>query len=188
MISYLSGNILTKSEKFIILNVGGTGYKVFLSKDMLLKLKGDKVEFFCYTNTKKDPWEIYGFLSAEGLELFEFLIGLSGIGPKAALEVSDIGSLDRIKRGVENNDPELMKDLFALGQKKAQAIIFEITRKIKTRSKKKMTEDDEEAVRALIKLGFGKGEAKEALLLLPSSVSGMENKIKEVLKLLSRSE
>jgi len=187
MISYLSGNILTKNEKFVILNVEGVGYKVFLSKKRLAELKNSKVNFFCYTNTKRDPWEIYGFPSTDELELFEFLIGLAGIGPRAALEASCLGSLDRMRKGIETNDPSLIEDLFTLGQKKAQAIIFEVSRKIKTQSKK-VSRDDEEAVRALVKLGFSKTEAKEAVLSLPTSVIKLEDKIREVLKNFTKPE
>lgn len=178
MISYLSGKIITRNEKFIILNVGGVGYKVFFSKKRVPELK-DEVSFFCYTNTKKDLWEIYGFPTADELELFEFLIRLPGVGPKAALEASCIGSLEKMKKGIKNNDPKLTEELFALGQKKAQAIIFEVSRKIKV---KKVSRDDEETIQALVKLGFSKTEAKEAALKLPTGIVKLEDKIKEALK------
>ncbi len=184
MISYLSGRILKKGERSVILDVGGVGYKVNLStKKMLVRSidGGKETEFFCYTNTKKDPWEIYGFFSADELDLFEFLIKISGIGPKAALEASSLGSLDKIKKAIESNDQRVMEDLFALGRKKAQAIIFELSRKMKDRSKK-LSKDDEEAVKALIKLGFGKMEAKDAILRIPRSSANLEEKIREVLK------
>ncbi len=188
MISYLSGNILIKTEKFAILEAGGVGYKVFLSKTRALELEEGKARFFCYTNTKKDPWEIYGFASSDELELFEFLIGLSGVGPKAALEASGIGSLERMRKGIRENDPKLMEELFSLGQKKAQAIVFEISRKIKSGSGKKLSKEQEEALSALVKLGFSKTEAKESVLILPESVSGAEEMVKEALKTMTRPE
>ena len=67
-----------------------------MSQKRLLSLKKDKIELFCHTNSKKDPWEIYGFISSKELELFEFLIGISRVGPKTALEASAILSLIHI--------------------------------------------------------------------------------------------
>ncbi len=188
MISYLSGNILVKTEKFAILETGGVGYKVFLSKKRVLGLKKGEARFFCYTNSKKDPWDIYGFASFDELELFEFLIGLSGIGPKAALEASSIGSLERMRKGIKENDPELMEILFSLGQKKAQAIIFDVSRKIKFESGKKPSKEQEGAISALVKLGFSRTEAKEAVLTISNSVSSAEEIVKEALKTMVRSE
>ncbi len=163
------------------MNVGGVGYKVFLSKKSLSLLKKGEISLFCHTNSKKDSWEIFGFFTPTELELFEFLIKLSGIGPRTALEASSIGSLDKLREGVKKNDPILMEELFALGQRKAQAIIFEISRKIT--NKKKVSKEDQEAIKALAKLGFSQAEAKEAVLSLSDSVSGVEAKIKEALKL-----
>ena len=84
-----------------------------------------------------------------------------------------------MKKGIKNNDPKLTEELFALGQKKAQAIIFEVSRKIKV---KKVSRDDEETIQALVKLGFSKTEAKEAALKLPTGIVKLEDKIKEALK------
>lgn len=185
MISYLSGEILKKSERFIILDVGGVGYKVILSiKKISCFVDGEKkIKLFCYTNTKKDPWEIYGFFSADELELFEFLIKISGIGPKAALEASSLGSLQKIKQAIEDNDQVVIEELFTLGKKKAQAIIFEFSRKIKDCSKK-LSKNDDETVRALVKLGFIREEVKEVLSQLPPSK--IEERIRGAIKLLSK--
>jgi len=180
MISYLSGELLRKDEKYIILNVKGVGYKVFLSVQNMRSLDNlKKVELFCYTNTKKDIWEIYGFFSVEALVLFETLIKIAGIGPRAALEVSSLGSLAEIERAIQEDDRVVIDKLFTLGQKKAQAIIFEFSRKIKKHSK-----EDEIVIKSLRKLGFEKLEIKETLSQLPPLAA--EDKIREVLKLLGK--
>ena len=187
MISYLSGKVLRKGEKSIILNVSGVGYRVFLSSKRLSdsRLKpGAGLNVFCYTNSKKDPWETYGFFLEQELELFEFLMKISGVGPKAALEASAITDL---KNAVENNDSVVLSELFKLGNKKAQAIIFELSRKIKNQSKK-ISSDDEEAIMALVKLGFKKAEAKDVVLSLTDKGVSVEEKIKLSLKRIRKND
>ena len=186
MISYLSGRVIKKEEKSIVLDVSGVGYRVFLASkrlsDSRLKV-GVKLNVFCYTNSKKDPWEIYGFFLAEESELFDFLMKISGVGPKAALEASAISNL---KQSIESNEPMAMGELFKLGNKKAQAIIFELSRKIKERSKK-MSLVDEEVLMALTKLGFKKSEAKDVVSSLDKEISA-EEKIESALKILGKND
>lgn len=190
MISYLSGRVIKKEEKSVILDVSGVGYRVFLASkrlsDSRLKV-GAKLNVFCYTNSKKDPWEIYGFFLEEESDLFNFLMKISGIGPRAALEASAIASIDNFKKAVENNDPLVLDQLFKLGNKKAQAIIFELSRKIKEQSKK-MSPTDEEVLMALSKLGFKKSEAKEAILSLKDQDINVESKIESALKILGKND
>jgi Holliday junction DNA helicase RuvA len=189
MISHLSGRVIKKEEKSIILDVSGVGYRVFLASkrfsDSRLKV-GVKLNVFCYTNSKKDPWEIYGFFLAEESELFDFLMKISGVGPRAALEASAIASIDNFKNSIENNDPLVLEQLFKLGNKKAQAIIFELSRKIKEQSKK-MSLVDEEVLMALTKLGFKKAEAKDVVSSLDKDISA-EEKIASALKILGKND
>jgi Holliday junction DNA helicase RuvA len=90
MISYLDGVIITKKEKFILLNVNGVGYKVFLSRKTLAKLPeiGANLKVFCFLNVKENIMDLYGFLNYKELEFFETLDSIRGVGPKAALEIS----------------------------------------------------------------------------------------------------
>ncbi len=187
MISYLSGKIILKKEKFIIIDVNGVGYKIFLAVDKmaLICVKKD-VSLFCHLKVKNDSWDLYGFFTFEELEFFEFLLGVSGIGPKAALEISTLGSLDKFKKAVEDEDEKVLEKLFLSGKKKAQAVIFEISRKIKTKEKK--CKKDDEAVQALLKLGFSRKESKEAIENINDKDLKTEDKIKEALKNLNNAK
>jgi Holliday junction resolvasome RuvABC DNA-binding subunit len=86
-----------------------------------------------------------------------------------------------MKKGIKENDSILMKELFSLGQRKAQAIIFEVSRKIKTQPKK-LSQNDEEVMKALVKLGFKRSEVKDAVIDLSDSSLAIETKIKKILK------
>ncbi len=184
MISYLKGKIILKEEKFVIIDVGGIGYKVFLSSSRInLIAKNEKERyFFCSLKIKKDSWDLYGFLSLDELELFDFLVGVSGIGPKTALEISSLGSLDKIKKAIKEDDQKIINELFRLGKKKAQTIIFEISRELKTKD----SSEDKELIKPLSKLGFSKKEIKEAIAGLSKKDQTTEEKMKELLKTLGK--
>ena len=92
MIAYLEGKIILKKEKFIILDVNGVGYKIFLSKKTLSKLPeiDQNLKVFCFLNVRENSLDLYGFLDLKELEFFEILDAISGVGPKAALEISSL--------------------------------------------------------------------------------------------------
>jgi len=190
MIAYLKGTIILKKEKFIILNVNGIGYKVFLSQKNLANLSlfesGKELEIFCFLNVKENGVDLYGFLSFEELEFFEILNGIRGIGPKAALEISSLGSLKNIKEKILSKDQNIFEGIPGIGKKKAMAIILELTGKIKDVSKDKKDVLPDEAEEALVGLGFSRQEAKRALLNISKDIKDPKERIKESLKFLGK--
>lgn len=185
MISYLCGKIIFKGEKFIILDVKGVGFKVFLGQKALNKIpqKIDSLKLFCYSNIRENAIELYGFLDQKELESFETLIDLPSIGPKAALEISSLGSIEKIKEALEKEDEKVIKEIFSIGKKKAQIIILELSRKIKSPPKKKdITED--ETFQALLNLGFPRQKIKTALSKISKETQDPEKRVKEALKIL----
>jgi len=95
MISYIEGKIIFRGEKFIIIKTGGIGFKVFVLPD--LNLENDEIKLFTYLNVKEDALTLYGFLNYKELELFELLISISGIGPKAGLGLLSLADTETIK-------------------------------------------------------------------------------------------
>ena len=190
MIAYLKGTIIIKKEKFIVLDVKGVGYKVFLSKKTLSNLPaiGDDLKLFCFLNVRENAMELYGFLDQKELEFFEILDGIRGIGPKAALEISSLGSLEKIKERILSKDEKLFEGIPGIGKKKAMAIILELTGKIRDISEKsafaKATVD--EAEEGLVSLGFLRQEAKLALSKVSKDIKETEQRIKESLKILGK--
>lgn len=186
MISYLKGKIILKREKYIILESGGVGFKVFLSEKNLSKIlqNGSILEIFCYTDIKEKRIELYGFLNFKELEFFEILEGIRGVGPKAALKISSLGSLDKIKEKILNQEDSLFDNIPGIGKKKAMTIILELTGKIK-KEKTLLKKEDEEVLESLTSLGFSVKIAKEALLKISGDKSP-EDKIKEALKILGK--
>ncbi len=176
-----------KRDKFMILEVGGVGYKVFLNRQTLLKLPevGQNIKLFCFQNVKEDALDLYGFLSYDELDFFEVLNDIHGVGPKAALEISVLGPLEKIKDKILAQDEKLFAGIPGIGAKRASSIILELTGKIMASpAKTKGPADDAED--ALIKLGFSRQQAKDALARVPSSIKDAQERIKLALKTLGK--
>ncbi len=188
MISYLQGKIIIKKGKFIILDINGVGYKVFVSKKTFSKLPeiGKIIEVFCFLNVRENSLDLYGFLDSEELEFFEILKDIRSVGPKAALEISSLGPLEKIKERILNQDEKLFEEIPGIGRKKAMTIILELSGKIKDVPKKKKTVKTDEAEEDLISLGFPREKAKDALSKVPNNIKDSEQRIKEALKILGR--
>jgi Holliday junction DNA helicase RuvA len=185
MVSFLNGTILLKKDKFVIIEVAGIGYKVFLSKQTLLRLPeiGENLKVFTFQNVREQALDLYGFLTYEELEFFEILNDIKGVGPKAALEISVVGPLEKIKDKILKQDENVFAGIPGIGAKRASSIILELTGKIMTKSgSAKATAD--EAENALTQLGFSKAQAKEALSHIEKS-KPTEERIKLALKYLS---
>ena len=184
MISYLDGKIILKKDKFIIVEVQGIGYKVFVSKQTISKLPeiGASLKLFCFQNVKEEALDLYGFFTYDELDFFEVLMDIRGVGPKAALELSVLGPLDKIKQRILDQDESVFAGIPGIGSKKAMTIILELTGKINAMPKAKHNVDEAES--ALVALGFSKQQAKGAL----EGVSGKttEERVKIALKNLGR--
>jgi Holliday junction DNA helicase RuvA len=190
MISYLEGKIILKKEKFIVLNVNNIGYKVFLSKKTISKLPETEkdIKFFCFQDVKEAALDLYGFFSYQELEFFEILNNIRGIGPKVAIEISSLGSLDDIKEKILNQDEKIFEGIPGIGKKRAMTIILELTGIIKEISKKPKYSaiSLDEAEEGLINLGFARQQARTALSKVSKDVKEAEQRIKEALKFLGK--
>ena len=197
MIAYLEGKIILKRDKFIIVEVAGIGYKVFLSKPTLLRLpssapeelrqgkpENNPVKFFIYHDIKEDKSDLYGFLSYEELEFFETLNDIHGIGPKAALEISVLGPLEKIKDRILAQDEKIFAGIPGIGGKRASTIILELTGKIMA-TKSSSSKSVDEAESTLVSLGFSKQQAKQALETVSPTLKS-EDRIKQALKYLGK--
>jgi len=186
MIAYLSGKIILKKDKFILMEVAGIGYKVFLSRQTLLKLPeiGQDIKLFTFQNVKEEALDLYGFLTYGEFEFFETLMDIRGVGPRSALDISQLGSLDKIKERILQQDEKIFEGIPGIGAKKAGTIILELTGKIKMLGQKPQSTD--EAENALMQLGFTKQQAKEALGYVSPEIKKTEDRVKSALKFLGK--
>lgn len=185
MISYLRGTPRCIEEGSAVLDVQGVGYKVFAGDQTLSKLAKTKetVELFCHLRLKKDETlELYGFLSQDALRLFEVLLGVQGVGPKAALLLSSLGSMEELQKAIAKGDETFFAGVKGIGAKKIQKIILELTGKFKRLEKTKKAQD--ESVDALVALGFSQREVEDALSHVSADTANQKERVKQALKIL----
>ncbi|MDD5750262.1 MAG: Holliday junction branch migration protein RuvA [Candidatus Pacebacteria bacterium] len=191
MIAYLSGKIISKQDGFIIVLVNGVGYEVWLSAasfESIPEIKGD-INLFCQMEANDRGVKLYGFLTASELEFFKIVRNIQGVGPKAALEISGVGPLEKIQAEIEKGNLKFLDGIPNIGAKKAAKVILELSGRIKTnassRKKAKDSPEDDEAFAALANLGFSKEKIRDVLTGLPKDMPATE-KITQALKILGQ--
>ena len=190
MISYLSGKIVLKKAGFIILNVNGVGYEVFISKVAMENIQaiGEPFKLFCHLDVNERSLRLFGFKTFEELELFKIIRGISGVGPKASLEIASTGPLEKIKKQIISGDINFLDNIPGIGQKRAQKIILELSGKLKSMEPKKTKErsalENDEAFSALLNLGFSKDQSKTALSQLQQDIKDPQERVKQALQIL----
>jgi len=188
MITLVQGKIELKTDKFVVVDVKGIGYKVFCASSVLDGLTtGQDVKFLTHLYIRENIMDLYGFLTFEDLEFFELLISISGIGPKAASSVLSIASIKDLKASIASGQVSLLTKVSGIGKKTAERVILELRSKILVSGSdvRKLVSDDE-AADALVSLGYTKRQASEALKQVSGKIKEVENRIKEALKILGK--
>src|SRR3989344_6101280 len=119
MIGSIKGKIILKTEKFLIVETAGIGYKINVSPDVLSKTKkiGDEVTLWIHTHVREDVFDLYGFLNRVELEFFEMLINISGIGPRSALAILGIASIETLRKAIGTGDTSYLTKISGIGRK-----------------------------------------------------------------------
>ncbi len=188
MISHILGKVIYKDDKKIILDKAGIGFEVFMASNNLKELSvGDERDVYTFLFLGEKVMELYGFLTTKELELFKTLKSVSGVGPKTAMSLAVMGSLEKLKETLEKG--EMPGEVKGVGVKKLQKILLEITGKIEDINKvhggKKKGRGDE-VFDALASLGFPKQDIVAALEQVSPDIKAPEERIKEALKFLAK--
>lgn len=188
MISFLNGTIESNTDKYVVIDINGIGYKVFISNNTFKNLpeKGKKVKLYTYLYVRENLMDLYGFLNMEELEFFELLISISGIGPKGALSILTVASIETLRRAIANEESSILTKVSGIGKKMAEKIILELKNKVGEEFIGKGIGVDSEAIDALMSLGYKIQEARQILKKVPKKVEGVENRVREALKLLGK--
>jgi Holliday junction DNA helicase RuvA len=189
MFAQLSGKIAGIKQGFVVLDVNGVGYKVNVSAYTLGKIAGfGEAVFHIHTHVREDQLALYGFLAEDELDMFELLISISGIGPKAALGILSIADPDTIKMAIINKDPSVLTQVSGVGKKTAERVIIELQNKVSAPTGKSsgMVLPDHEALQALLSLGYNVSEGREALKLVSPDVKDIGERIRAALRLLGK--
>jgi len=191
MIGSIKGKIILEKEKFIIVETNGIGYKINVSTDTILRLstigkeKINEVFLWTHLHVREDALNLYGFLEKEEVEFFEMLINVSGIGPKGALTILGIASIEILKKAISSNDTSYLTKISGIGKKTAEKMIIELRDKVGEEDKDLSLRSELDALEALKALGYSQNEARDALKKVSGEMD-INTKIKEALKMLGK--
>ena len=189
MIAQVQGTVSYIKEGFTVILVGGVGYKVFASPYTLGNIAGGGiVTLHTHTYVREDSLSLYGFLTPEELDMFELLISVSGIGPKAGLGILSIADPNTIRTAIINHDASILTRVSGVGKKTAERVILDLENKVGSISEIHRTGVtlDTDAMDALVAMGYAISEAREALKLAPADMTDVGEKVKFALKHLGR--
>ena len=177
MISFIRGKIVDSSETSLILENGGIGYEIFMTGASMEKALREKeeIKIHTYFYIREDAMQLYGFLTKDDLQIFRLLLGVNGIGPKAALGILAALSADELRFAVLSDDVKTISRAPGIGKKTAQKLILELKDKLNLEEvfEQKLNRDAvlpeqlspqgnpciQEAVQALVSLGYSNSEA-----------------------------
>ncbi len=190
MIAHIRGIVEEKFGNAIILDVHGVGYEVMVSVlDFDNVMLGEERKFYVYHVVRENAEELYGFLSLAAKKLFELLISVQGIGPKAAIQILSLAEAEEVRNAIANADLAFISKASGVGKKSAERVIVDLRDKVgipshygtsEIKNVKNNSEPDE-ALDALIALGFSLKEATAALEKVDINLS-VEERIKLALK------
>jgi holliday junction DNA helicase RuvA len=189
MIAKLKGKIEYLRDNYAVIDVAGVGYKVYLSAYTFGKVAGmESVDLFIHTYVREDILALYGFLTLDELEMFELLIGISGIGPKAAMGILSIADPKTIRTAILNEDPSILTKVSGVGKKTAERVILELKNKIADMSQadKDQSVTDSDAIEALTAMGYSVSEARDSLKLVSGDIKDVGDRVKLALKSLGK--
>lgn len=209
MFAYIKGTLEMKMTDYVVIDVGGLGYKIYMSSLAMEKLGniGEEVKVYTYYRVREDDVSIYGFNSNEELRIFELLLSVSGVGAKTALAMLAVCTPSEFVLAIVSEDINVLTSIPGIGPKSAKRIILELKDKIKKEEqiqeltnasntinvKTKMQQAIEkeskitEAIAALQVLGYNKREIEKAFETIANKEEMItEDLIKKGLTILSK--
>ena len=197
MFYYVDGTVTVLKQGLAVIDCGGVGYACHASQNTIGKLKiGTRARLLTYLNVREDIFELYGFIDEEEQSCFEMMIGVSGVGPKAALSILSVAPPDRLALSIITGDEKMLMQAPGIGKKIAQRIVLELRDKM---SKERLetasasspvaaaavsggVNHTQEAVAALMVLGYTQAEALHAMEGLDAAGMDAEEIIRQCLK------
>lgn len=197
MFYYVDGTVTVLKQGLAVIDCGGVGYACHASQNTIGKLKiGTRARLLTYLNVREDIFELYGFIDEEEQSCFEMMIGVSGVGPKAALSILSVAPPDRLALSIITGDEKMLMQAPGIGKKIAQRIVLELRDKMSKEQLETASASSpvaaaavsggvshtQEAVAALMVLGYTQAEALHAMEGLDAAGMDAEEIIRQCLK------
>ena len=192
MFAYIKGSLEMKFKNYVVIDVGGIGYKIFMAENAINDIGeiGKIVKVFTYYRVREDDISIYGFNTQEQLKMFELLLSVSGVGAKSALVMLSCIEPSDFAIAVISNNIKLLTQIPGIGPKSAQRIILELKDKLKSEQNEeqleeskakslKINENVQEAISGLMVLGYSRKDIEKAFEHLTVETLSVEELIKK---------
>ena len=187
MIAHITGRVLEKGSRFVVVEVQSIGYKVFLTDDALRTEKnGNETKLWIHHAVREDSEDLFGFRERAELALFELLITVSGIGPKTALNILNVATAETLRRSITSGETAYLTKISGIGRKTAEKIILELREKLGKGEEGATLKEEVDALEALKSLGYSHQDAREALKNMPKEFTGTSDRVKHALKMLGK--
>ncbi|MCK4535618.1 MAG: Holliday junction branch migration protein RuvA [Desulfuromonadales bacterium] len=200
MIALVKGDLAYKSVDHVIIDVNGVGYRLFIPLSTYYTLpENGQVQMFVHTHVREDALQLYGFLTVEEKEMFATLIGISGVGPKLAVNVLSHISVVDLETAIAHGDVKRLSSLPGIGKKTAERLVLELKDKLRATGRTGQAsvapanlsglrlDPLNDVISALINLGYKEAQARkilESMEIAPDTP--MEDILKGALKVLVR--
>ena len=183
MIAFVRGTAVDMTENSVIVEAGGIGDEIYMTGTDLSQIHmGEEVKIHTYFNVREDAMQLYGFRSKDDLQMFKLLLGVNGVGPKAAVGVLAGITADELRFAILSDDVKTLSKAPGIGKKTAQKLILELKDKMKLEDafELKLAHEQEKAVAGLGEISDGRQEAVEALVALGYSSTDALRAVRKV--------
>ena len=190
MIAHIRGEIAEKFAGSVIVDVAGVGYEVQVPAGEYDSMTlNDRVKLYTYHHVREQAEELFGFSTLAGKKLFELLISVQGVGPKAALAILSIGNTEEVRNAIANNDITYVARANGVGKKSAERVVVDLRDKVglplrmnnDVFGQSQVTTVSDEALEALMALGYSLADASTKLEGVSTDLSTSE-RVTEALK------
>ncbi len=181
MIAHVSGVVAEKFNSSVIVDVHGVGYEVAVALgDYERALLNEPIKFYTYHHIREQSQELFGFASLAAKKLFEMLITVQGVGPKAALAILSLGEGETVRNAIANSDATFITKASGVGKKTAERVVVDLSDKVgmplyydnnTTTGIAQPISHTDEALEALMALGYTLNDATRALEGVPTDLS-----------------
>ena len=183
MIAFVRGTAVDMTENSVIVEAGGIGYEIYMTGTDLSQIHmGEEVKIHTYFNVREVAMQLYGFRSKDDLQMFKLLLGVNGVGPKAAVGVLAGITADELRFAILSEDVKTLSKAPGIGKKTAQKLILELKDKMKLEDafEIKLAHEQEKAAAGLGEVSDGRQEAVEALVALGYSSADALRAVRKV--------
>ena len=183
MIAFVRGTAVDMTENSVIVETGVIGYEIYMTGTDLSQIHmGEEVKIHTYFNVREDAMQLYGFRSKDDLQMFKLLLGVNGVGPKAAVGVLAGITADELRFAILSDDVKTLSKAPGIGKKTAQKLILELKDKMKLEDafEIKLAHEQEKAAAGLGEVSDGRQEAVEALVALGYSSTDALRAVRKV--------